>query len=209
VLGEIGGDAGVEVPAVVIEAAREAVQVGEALFIELQEAEDDVDDLDAGVVDVVLDLDPLALELETPGQGVAEAGVAEVADVGGLVRVDVGVLDDDLGLVGAECRAAGQADDLGEDSGLVEPEIEEAAAGELGLDDTGDRGEQGSGLLGDRPGRFLELLGQLEREGQGQVAHLRVRRRGHVEVGRLDRIDDPQPPVNRVFQMTFKGDHFR
>ena len=60
------------------------------------EADDDVGDLDAGVVEVVLDLDALAEPAEEVDEDVAEDGVSEVPDVRGLVRVDVRVLDDDL-----------------------------------------------------------------------------------------------------------------
>ena len=69
---------------------------GEVLALELAEADGDVGDLDAGVVDVVLDLDLAAEIAEQPAERVAERGVAEVADVRGLVRVDGGVLDDGL-----------------------------------------------------------------------------------------------------------------
>ena len=97
------GDAGVEVPAVVVEllAGGEGAHVVEALALEALEADDDVGDLDAGVVDVVLDLDGRAEEPQQAPDGVAEDRVAQVADVGGLVRVDRGVLDDGLGAIGA------------------------------------------------------------------------------------------------------------
>ena len=100
------GDARVEVPAVVVEAGRvgDPAHVVEVLAFELAEADDDVGDLDAGVVDVVLNLDRRAREAEQPAERVAERGVAQVADVRGLVRVDGRVLDD--GLV---CRTAAPA----------------------------------------------------------------------------------------------------
>ena len=41
---------------------------GEVLAFELAEADDDVGDLDAGVVDVVLDLDGAALIAEQPAE---------------------------------------------------------------------------------------------------------------------------------------------
>ena len=58
------------------------------------ERDDDVRDLHAGVVDVVLRLDVIAEPLQAADERVAEDGVAEVADVRGLVRIDVRVLDD-------------------------------------------------------------------------------------------------------------------
>ena len=57
---EVGRNPGVEVPAIVIELAGQPLQVLDRLRLELHDAEDDVDDLNARVVDVVLDLDRLA-----------------------------------------------------------------------------------------------------------------------------------------------------
>ena len=60
------------------------------------EAHHHVGHLHAGVVDVVLHLDLAAARAQHAHEGVAQHGVAQVADVGRLVGVDVGVLDDDL-----------------------------------------------------------------------------------------------------------------
>ena len=62
----------------------------------MEQAGDDVGDLDAGVVEIVLHLDVVAQEALAADEDVAEHGVAQVADVRRLVGVDVGVLDDDL-----------------------------------------------------------------------------------------------------------------
>ena len=64
------------------------------LLLEMQKADDDVGDLDAGVVDVVLHVDFVAGGAEQAHKGVAENGVAQVADVRGLVGIDAGVLDE-------------------------------------------------------------------------------------------------------------------
>ena len=56
-------------------------------------ADDDVSDLDAGVVDVVLDFDPFAGGLENAHERVAQHRVANVTDVRGFVGIDAGVLD--------------------------------------------------------------------------------------------------------------------
>jgi hypothetical protein len=52
--------------------------------------------LNAGVVDVVLNLDPLTIRLQDPLESIAEDGVAHVADVSGLVRIDRRVFDADF-----------------------------------------------------------------------------------------------------------------
>ena len=92
------GDARVEVPAVVVEArgVGDRANLVERLALEHAEADDDVGDLDAGVVDVVLHLDRDAAEAQHAHERVAERGVAQVADVRRLVRVDGRVLDDRL-----------------------------------------------------------------------------------------------------------------
>ena len=58
----------------------------------MHKSDDNVRDLDAGVVDVVLHIDLLPCGAQQPDEGVAEDGVAQVADVRGLVGVDGGVL---------------------------------------------------------------------------------------------------------------------
>ena len=105
------GDLRVEIPAVVIEprGRGDRADLVERLVLDLAEADGDVRDLDAGVVDVVLDLDLAAEEAEQPSERVAQRGVAKVADVRRLVRVDRGVLDDRLagaGRRGARARRA-------------------------------------------------------------------------------------------------------
>ena len=64
--------------------------------LDLAEADDDVGDLDAGVVDVVLHFDRRPAEAQHACERVAERGVAQVADVRRLVRIDRRVLDDRL-----------------------------------------------------------------------------------------------------------------
>ena len=64
------GDPGVQVPAVVVEprGRGDRADLGEGLVLELAEADYDVGDLDAGVVDVVLDLDLPAVEPQQPSE---------------------------------------------------------------------------------------------------------------------------------------------
>jgi len=60
--------------------------------------------LPTGVVDVVLDLDPVAGGALDAGDGIAQDDVAQVADVGLLVGVDAGVLDDHLAAGGGQVQ---------------------------------------------------------------------------------------------------------
>ena len=143
-------DARVEVPAEVVDElvglvdlCEQLADAGEREAEEFCEAYDDIRDLDAGVVDVVLDSyfpAPFeAVRAEEAGEGVAEDGVAEVADVRGLVGVDAGVLDE------AEAGAAEGgvliARDARDGGGAVEPDVEVAGAGDLNGRDAGQVGE--------------------------------------------------------------------
>ena len=62
----------------------------------MQKSDDDVGDLHAGVVDVVLHIDFAAGDAQQANKGIAQDRVAQVADVGGLVGIDAGVLDQNL-----------------------------------------------------------------------------------------------------------------
>ena len=115
------GDARIEIPAVVVEPRRRRRCAGRPSSVrrlQLAEADDDVGDLDAGVVDVVLHFDRRAAESQHADERVAERRVSQVADVRRLVRVDGRVLDDGLvadavsaGLCGRQLALAGRADE--------------------------------------------------------------------------------------------------
>ena len=192
------GDAGVEVPAVKVDAlvgfegfGEEFADLGEVHALEVGEADDDVGDLDAGVVDVVLDADlPAGFEgvgAEEACEGVAEDGVAEVADMGGLVGVDAGVLDEaEAGAAEVGVLVGG---DAANDGGAFEVEVEVAGSGDFDAGDAGKGvGVEGfSKLGGEDAGGFAEALGELEGYGGGEFAEGDVRRllkgqRGKIEV---------------------------
>ena len=120
------------------------------------EAHDHVGDLHAGVVDVVLHLDVSPPLSQQRTKRVAEAGVAQVTDVGGLVGIDVGVLDDDLprsGATGGRPALVEARDELGGERSPVEEEVDVTAARDLGFDDALDRGQSGrAASCGDWPG---------------------------------------------------------
>ena len=78
---------------------------------ELANADHDVGDLDAGVVDVVVHLDGVAGAPEHTGDRVSDARVAQMADVRRLVGVGGGVLDERL--AGGRGRALGSSSRAG------------------------------------------------------------------------------------------------
>ena len=89
-------DARIEIPAVVVEPRRvgDVPDPGEVLSLDFAEPDDDVGDLNAEIVDVVLHFHRRVPEREHARQRVAERGVSQMADVRRLVRVDGRVLDD-------------------------------------------------------------------------------------------------------------------
>ena len=137
----------------------------------MAEGDDDVGDLHAGVVDVVLRLDAVAEPLQAADEGVAHDGVAEVADVRGLVRIDVRVLDDDA-LAAVASRRHDGADVRRRERAAVEAEVE--VAGTLDADRLHER-RQGHPVrqrLRDLARLSFERLRQLQRHRRGQVAHV-------------------------------------
>ena len=62
----------------------------------MKEAHHDVGDLHAGVVDIVLNIDRVPSRSQQANESVAKNGVAQMADVGRLVGINAGVLDQDF-----------------------------------------------------------------------------------------------------------------
>jgi hypothetical protein len=115
-----------------------------------------------------------------------------VADVRRLVRVDVRVLDDELAGVfssGRSGRSVGRMRVLEhrpEDLRAVHEEVQVAAAFDGPLHDDVGQDEGGRELLGDLARRPLQDLGELERDGAGEVAQLDLRRGLEDEARGLD-----------------------
>ena len=71
----------------------------------MKEADHDIRNLHAGVVDVVLHVDLLPGGAQQAHEGVAEDGIAQMADVRGLVGIDAGVLHKGMKAVGSGLKA--------------------------------------------------------------------------------------------------------
>ncbi len=121
---------------------------GEIAMLEFREADDDVRDLDAEIVDVVLHLDRRVPKTEHARERVAKGGIAQMSDVRRLVGVDGGVLDDRLlGFsVGRRHLAAHPANQV---LGTCEPEIEVAVRRDVDAGDAGNRTQCGGNVLRD------------------------------------------------------------
>ncbi len=143
------------------------------------EAHHHVGHLYTGVVDVVLHLDFAAGGAEHAHEGVAQNRVAHMPDVRGLVRVDVGVLDDDLaGGCGGGLHVAGEQSRTVRRS--IQAQVDVAVAGDLRARDALDGRHFGQNLGGDHTRRFTKLASQREGRGDAQLA----------EAGLLGRLDN-------------------
>ena len=165
---------GVEVPAVVVEPARDRLDVRERLLLDVLEAHDDVRDLHPRVVDVVLDADVVAAVPEQAHERVAEAGVAHVPDVGGLVGVDRGVLDDHVPRPRLRSGAAGQARvELPREGAALQEQVDVAGPGHLRADDPWARAQPDARApLGDLTRLAAERLGEIERNREREIAQV-------------------------------------
>src|SRR5262249_50979431 len=142
--------------------------------------------LHASVVYVVLHLHLLAARAEHAHEGVAERGIAEMADMGGLVGIDVGVFDDHLLLRGGglgelstqQVRgigAAGQAD------------VDVPVAGHFQGTDAGNGPDLRRQLGSDLFGRLAQLLRQLEGRRHGHLTEIALPRLFDVH-GQIDAV---------------------
>ncbi len=137
--------------------------------------------LRAGVVVVVLPLDVVAREGEQPCHGVAVGPVPGRRDGDRPRRVGGHHLDlHPLGRRGrAPAERIGGGDDPAEhcgEPGIVEEDVEEAGAGDLGPFHAGEAGDPGCELLGDLARLALQLPGEAQRDVRGVVPVRRVGR---------------------------------
>ena len=140
----------------------------------MEKSHDDIGNLDAGIVDVVLNLDLVSREAENANESIADGGVPKVTDVGRLVRIDVGVLDDHLPAGGFERRQpAGpqRGRRRSQDESPVEVEVDEAGTRDFHFVDAVDF-ERACQFAGNCPRGFSERLGQSKAERRCQLAKL-------------------------------------
>src|SRR5690348_7950217 len=172
---EILGDAGVQVPAEIIEARLrcESAYIGEGVFFKVNEAEYNVGDLDAGVIDVVLDFDATAGVAEEARKRIADHGVAQMTDVRGLVGIDGRVLDDGFGTVwgGGDRFLSGLRNSLAKKCGAIEKCVEVAATCDFEPIDAGNGAERGRDFLSELARGALESLGEFETDGGRDLSH--------------------------------------
>src|SRR6266851_3866428 len=163
-------DAGVEIPAVVVEAglAGERFNLGAGFFLDVGKADDHIGNLHAGVVDVVLNVDFPARVTQQADKAVAENGISQVSDVRRFVGIDAGVLDQNLSGRNVGRRLLVSSEGSGH-PGAVDSYVEVARAGDLHFADTLDRAYFAPDLLGNSQGGGAQRLSKGENR-DGKVA---------------------------------------
>ena len=138
----------------------------------MQKSENYIRHLNASVVDVVLNFDVPSGVAEEAHEGVAQDGVAQVADVRGLVRVDGGVLNNRLGRIGT--GGHGFLRGLHERPKkfcAVEEEIQVSGARHLDSSDAWNRLQRIRNFLRQCARRLLQTLSEFEADRRGGFAH--------------------------------------
>src|SRR5882724_9134146 len=173
------GDFGVEVPAIIIEAdggiGNQRLHIGGGFVLEVIEPDHYVGNLNAGVIDVVMHFHLMTGGAQHADKGVAQDRVAQVTDVRSLIRVDIGVLDDDLlaGALGFDAFAMQQGDAV---CATVEPDVDVAVAGDFHRGDAGNGSDFPDELGRDLLRGLAELFGELEGGGDGELAEIALPR---------------------------------
>src|SRR5580692_808672 len=160
-------DAGVEIPAVIVEVrlAGERFDFGAGFFLDVGETDNYVGNLHSGVVDVVLDVDFPARVTQQADESVSEDGVAQVTDVGGLVRIDAGVLDQNFARRNIGRRILAGDQDCGHGC-AVDAGVQISGAGDFELVDTFDCAEACNNFFRDFARGLAQFLRQLKGERQ-------------------------------------------
>ena len=144
-------------------------------MFQVVEAHHHVGHLHAGIVDVVLHLHAMAARAQHADEGVAQRGVAQMADMRRLVGVDIGVLDDDL--LARAGRASGfAAQQRRRVRAAVEADVEIPVAGHFHGGDARDGADFRHQLGGDFPRRLAQLFGELEGRRHGHFAEIALPR---------------------------------
>ena len=203
ILFEPGAHLAIEVPAQVVERFGQGGDLGRLEAAEIEKADHHIGQLHAGVVDVVLHLHRMAEGAQQAGDDVAEHGVSQVADVGRLVGIDVGVLDDHLLPVVGSGPQQRLSQEQGDGAAAIEEHVEVAGTLDPNFAHELRRHEARRQLLADRPGRLLELASQVQRGGKRQIAELAPRRDLHHWLV-LDAVELADPVTDRGDQLLSK-----
>ena len=198
-------DAGIEVPAVVVELrlAGQLLDFRARLLFQMQKAHDDVRHLHAGVVDVVLHIDFPARRAQQANKGVAENCVAQMADVRGFIRIDAGVLDQNLAgwNCGRRFLIGGQRS---RKTFPLHPGIDVARARDFELLEAFHRANAGDDLLGNLARSLAQLFGKFKRQRQRILSQFDLGRLLDHDFGEIQAVGALQKSAHLLGQAVFQ-----
>ena len=205
VLGVPVRDPGIEIPAVVVKArlAGQLLNFRARLLLNIQKSHDHVGNLHARVVDVILDVHFPAGKLQQPDKGVAKNGVAQVSDMGRLIGIDAGVLNQNLagGNFGPRLFVGNQG------CGKLfapEPRVDITRARQLQFLKAWDGANSVDDLLRNLARSLAQLLGQLEGQRQGVLAEFHFGRLFDDDFGQIQVVGAPQKFAHVLGEPSFE-----
>src|SRR5438045_554161 len=174
----------------------------------MQKTHDNVGDLDAGVIDVVLHLDAIFCGFQDAHKSVAQHGVTHVTNVGSFVGIDARMLDHLLwSIFGLSGSCLSWTSEQAEQLGAIEEDVDITCAGDLGVRDFVDVFELGFEFLCDRARRLfltgvlLDQFCQFKRDGKREIAEFRTRRRLGVYLLQFNAERLARSRANSVFEL--------
>ena len=140
----------------------------------------------AGVVDVVLHVDLAAGGAQQANESIAEDGIAQMPDMRRFVRVDRGVLHQNLAGVRRRHRCFRSTDDLARRRCALDSGIDVTRSGDFEASESLWRRQFSNDLFGDLAGSLAQTLRQLKAERQSILAHLGLGRLLDHNVQKID-----------------------
>src|SRR5262249_7152090 len=145
---------------------------------------DNIGNLRSGVVDVVLHIDFPALNAQQANKGIAKDCIAQVADVRCLVRVNAGVLDQNLASRNIHPQL-GIGRERSRELLAIDASVDVSRASEFQLLKTIDRPSAGNDFFRDLAWSLAQLLSQFKGKGQRVLPKLDPRRLLDDELGQV------------------------
>jgi hypothetical protein len=160
---------------------------GKIGFGQEEETDHDVRHLNAGVIDVVLNLDLVSEIVKTSDQDITQNRISQVSYVGSLIGVDVGVFDDGLA-GGPRVFTSLTAQKTSQNLASIEEDIEKPGARNLHPIYLLGPLTRGGNRLGDLPRSLSELPCKGQCPGPREIPEVAPRR--HLEGHRLRAISE-------------------
>ena len=178
-------DPRINIPAVIVELLcgirDHAAHIVECLSFDMDQPDDHIRHLHAGVIDVVLNFDIPPAGVEDSNEGIADGRVSQMADMRSFVRIDIRVFDDNLSVI-AWIPAQTAPPDNGR---AIEKKVDVACTGSFHAFDAVNFAGAHDQFFCNRTRRTLQRTREFESDGCGQFAVFDFGSLIQNDVGRL------------------------